>query len=233
MEHMQHDAPIHGMQSSLFDKDTLDQLLSVTVHTSEQIVDFFKQRYPSEYAADSGVWEGYTIEQHTLMAMHQYDTYFAQQPVPCGITPNFFKIILALHDIGKPHAIKAGTKDTHHHISSKMAAETLQELGFSQQEITVASALISSDHIGQYIQHGDGQHHATEIANLAHEKGLNPTELFDAMILYYKVDAGSYTTDAGGLPSLDYLFVFDQQHKSMDFSPETKSNIDALRTLIH
>jgi len=54
-------------------------------------------------------------------------------------------------------------------------------------------------------------------------------DFFDLLQILYMVDAGSYTKDAGGIKSLDFLFVFDNRRGKMIFSPETSYKINKLR----
>jgi hypothetical protein len=48
----------------------------------------------------------------------------------------------------------------------------------------------------------------------------------DVLLVYYMSDAGSYTRDAGGIPSLDRLFDF--RTGSMGFSALSKPLVDVL-----
>lgn len=218
--------------ASGFSRGILDRIITQPTVESKDILDFFKQKYATEYASGAGVWEGYTIEQHTIMVMTQYDKYFSKVVLPLAINHNFFKVVLALHDIGKPEAIRLGGKHLQHLYTSGLISQTLPELGFNQRETDIAVALVSDDCIGNCVKGGDLEQSAQRIRTLAKERDLSPKELFELMLILYKVDAGSYTEDAGGLYSLDSLFVFDSKNGKMDLSSEPLKKIDKLRQLI-
>lgn len=56
------------------------------------------------FAADAGVWEGYTIREHTLMVLGIFERFQLSQVSKSEKL--FFRLLLALHDIGKPLAIE-------------------------------------------------------------------------------------------------------------------------------
>ena len=199
---------------------------------TEDILSFFKQYFGMEYGADADVWERYTIEQHTKMVMGQYDKYFSKDTLPLGVSHGFFKTVLALHDIGKPEAIKSGGKHLQHRYTSKIMKQTLSDLGFDKREVDIAVALVSDDCIGNCLKGGDPELSAQTIRSLAKERNLSPEELFELMLILYKVDAGSYTVDAGGLYSLDTLFVFDRENGKMDLSTRPLERVNQLRQLV-
>jgi CRISPR/Cas system-associated endonuclease Cas3-HD len=215
-----------------FNRASLDKILAQPVPETGDVLDFFKQKYAAEYAADSGVWEKYTIEQHTRMVMTQYDKYFSKEDLPLEISPAFFKVILALHDIGKPEAIRSGGKHLQHEFTSKIIVQILPELGFGKRETNIALAMVTNDYIGSIIKGGSIESNAEAIRVLAKEKELPSKELLELMLILYQVDAGSYTEDAGGLPSLDRLFVFDSKNCVMSLSSEPLEKVDKLRQLV-
>jgi hypothetical protein len=57
-------------------------------------------------------------------------------------------------------------------------------------------------------------------------------QFWETLKIYYMCDAGSYTEDSGGKPSLDRLFTFNHETNEMDFAPETKLKIQKLESQI-
>ena len=55
---------------------------------------------------------------------------------------------------------------------------------------------------------------------MATQSGIGKDDFFKLLSILYKVDAGSYTEDAGGKRSLDELFSFHPKEGTMSFSPE-------------
>ncbi len=191
-----------------------------------------------QFAADAGVWEGYTIEEHTLMVMTQYEKYFSNDPLPGGMSPDSFRRILAVHDIGKPEAIAQGDKKNQHTHTLKYAPEILAREGLAPWEIDQAKALLSADPIGSYLQTGNTVEAKRSIKKMAKESGLPEGDFFKLLTVFYQVDAGAYTKDATiegvveGKESMDSLFVFDISNKKMAFTPEVEGKIDKLETVL-
>jgi len=162
-------------------------------------------------------------------------------PFDRTVWPSFggdtFRVILVLHDIGVSHEIAEGAK---HGIgvkdakkagkptyTAKLMEAEMANLGFDRSEIDVARALVSDDPIGNHLRGSSLP--TVSIRRMAQQSGMALLDFFDLLLIFYMVDAGSYTEDAGGRKSLDSLFVFDRTGMKMTFSPETKKRIDVLR----
>lgn len=59
--------------------------------------------------------------------------------------------------------------------------------------------------------------------------GLPVCNFLELLLIYYQVDAGSYTEDAGGIKSLDHLFVFNRAKGWMYFSAIVAVKVDQLK----
>jgi len=214
-----------------FSRAELDQLLESPDYAPRALVALLERDLAEKFNVDSGVREKYSIKRHTLMVMGQFEKYFGRDELPGRISRNFFRVFLALHDIGKSNAImKTGDKHNQHTYTVRTMRRVLSELGFGEQEIRVAVALASADPIGGYIKGTRGGKGTSErIGQLADDAGLPFYAFLRLLLVFYQVDAGSYTEDAGGRKSLDHLFVFDSRKGKMDFSPNIAAKIDQLK----
>ena len=185
--------------------------------TAEDLLNMVATAFPWEYGASKGVREGYTLRQHTLMVLRQYDTYFGWKGLPAGIDRGLFRLILALHDVGTPHAIReTGDKRNQHRYTTAIVRQTLETLGCPQEDVSLATAVVSDDIIGAYVRGRlTGAAATARIVALAESAGRDLSQFLDLLLTYYQVDAGSYTLDAGGLRSLDHLFEFDRKNRTM------------------
>ncbi len=165
------------------------------------------------------VKERYTLEQHTLMVLEQFEKY-SKLPLPPGIDRAFFRVIIALHDVGKPAAIAEGDPKRQHAHTVKIMKVLLPRLGYGAADVAKATALVSADLVGAFVRGGDAADAEKAIRAAAEEAGMPASEFFTALLTLYKVDAGSYTEDAGGQHSLDELFDFDPKSKTI----RTRSN---------
>lgn len=201
--------------------------------SSEKIVEYFQQEFPELFDADAGVWENLTIRQHTERVLLQFDRYFAGKPLPLGVSTEFFRVVLALHDIGKPLAIlKDGDKRLQHKHTAPIMYETLTKLGFSDLETALGVSLVSGDPLGAVIKGNSLGAAAEWFTQAAEVAGVLPTELLDLVLVLFQVDAGSYTKNAGGPESLDRLFVFDLEQGVMRLADEPAQRVTALRALL-
>jgi len=214
-----------------FSRTELDKVLESPDYTPEALVALFKRDFSSTYLKDKGVREKYTLEKHALMVMRQYEKYFSQRELPAGITNSFFRVFLVLHDIGVPESIKkTGDKHYQHRYTVEIMRAVLSQLEFSDQEIKIAVALVSEDVIGGYVRGRYGGKGATgKLTKMADDAGLPFYDFLKLILIFYQVDAGSYTEDAGGLKSLDHLFAFDKRKRQMDFSVNIAAKVDQLK----
>ena len=104
----------------------------------------------------------------------------------------------------------------------------LDRLQFSTKEINFASALVSADPIGYYFRKDDIKNAANTIKRMAIESGLKTEDFFELLKIFYMVDAGSYTIDAGGQKGLDNLFNFNHSDMKMYFAQKESYKMDKL-----
>jgi len=209
----------------------LDNIINDPRHKPEDLMQVLDVEFGNKYNQDAGVWENYSLREHTLMAMGQFRKYFYDRPMPEGINKNFVELVFALHDIGVPDAIKNGGKHLQHEYTVKIMEQTFSRLDFSPQETNLATALVDGDPIGSYLKHRNPEI-SSQVIKMAKKSGLPLREFWETLKIFYMCDAGSYTADAGGIESLDYLFVFDRVNHTMDFSSDTKTKIQELERQI-
>ena len=215
-----------------FTREELDAVLNDPEHTTADILSFFEKDFPELFAYPVVVSAGkeYSLRKHTEMVMGQFEKYFKKKNFPCGMSSDFFEVILALHDIGKPEAIeKTGDKERQHEYTEKIMRSILPKLGYGEQEISLATALIAEDSIGGYLQYGD-ENSAENIAGIAKNHGLEKNDFLELLTVLFCVDAGGYTKDAGGSEksSTNSLFAFNPEKGEMSLSPEIKKRYDLL-----
>ena len=212
-----------------FNLQELNIILNQTPFEPYKLVDLIAKEYPNTYNKDAGLWEKYTLRQHTLMVMHQFEKYFASRPLPGDIKTSYFRLFLALHDIGKPKAIASGGKHLQHQYTVPMVKEIFNKLEIDKLHTNLAVTLLTGDPIGKYIR---GKISTSETKKIILENaklvGLETLAFFELQLIAYKVDAGSYTEDAGGKYSLDKLFDFNSDAKTLAFSKKIQQKIDLL-----
>ena len=217
-------------KSLSFTREQLDIILNNPKHVPEEVLLLLEKDFKDSLDAGVGVWEEYSLREHTLMVMKQYGKYFKDSDID---DKKLFEFILALHDMGKPKAVSAGMKHKQHEYTKEILTPILTQLGYSANEMAIAESLIDGDPIGSYLKGGDATGTAEIIVSMAKKSGLPIGKFWTLLTTYYQVDAGSYTEDAGGLRSLDGLFSFDPGSHRMTFSPHIAQKIDNLEKVVN
>jgi len=202
-----------------FNRNQLETTFNDPLYKSEKLIQLLEKNFCHYFAQDVGVCQGYTLKQHTQLVLNQFEHYYHDTPLPGLIDKRFFRLLLALHDIGKPKAIENGDKKLQHLFTPPMVKDILKTLHFSIQEINIGLALLSQDPLGGYLKNKiDLKSAAGQIKKMAQKTELSLEIFYNLLLVYYKCDAGSYTVDAGGLPGLDHLFEFDRKNRKIEFA---------------
>ncbi|KKR20010.1 MAG: hypothetical protein UT48_C0024G0007 [Parcubacteria group bacterium GW2011_GWE2_39_37] len=222
----------HPEAESRLHLSDLEEVFQGEEFNPEKLVALLKRQHPDVYQQSVGVKQGYTLEQHTIMALRQFEKYFAGKPLPSGVDQNLFRLILGVHDLGKPEAVVKGKKSLQHEYTEPHVQELFNKLGIDKKHTDLALALVSGDPLGKYLNDKKNvsildTRSAVEV--MAHRAGMPVEEFFELLCIYYKSDAGSYGKNAGGLTtSLDKLFIFDEDNHELKFAPHIQEKVDKL-----
>ena len=187
----------------------LQQALQQKPFSSQFLLDVLKENVQlrRNYSDSVGVWEGLSLEKHTLMVLNQFEKYFSDMILPGNFNQKLFRLMLALHDIGKPEALRQGDKWKQHRISTEIIQSLASYLPFSVKEVMDIITFVNGDPIGSYLRGRLSLEESINLIQYMNQKcSYDLNDFFNLMIIYYQVDAGSYTKDAGGLPILDSIF---------------------------
>jgi len=214
--------------------EAIDNVLLKDNYSPGALIDIFKREFREEFEADAGVNEGYTIEQHTAMVLSQFDHYFGDRSLPAGMTRDLMRVALALHDIGKPDAIRAGDKDRQHEFTEPIIRRTMRQLGYPERERELVIAMISGDPVGECMKAGRVKEEAVEeIKQKAQQVNVSVEQFLELLTIFYKSDAGSYSIDAGGQHSeVEKLFDFDRERHQLQLKDDYQRVIDDLQNAV-
>ena len=209
----------------------LQEILDDKDFNSQELIDFLRADVGDRFEADAGLWEGYSIKEHTLMALGQFEKYFASQNFPKYFSRGIFRLFLALHDIGKPDAIAQGDKNLQHKFTVPIIRKILAKYCIGKTQTDIACALIDIDIPGDYIRDRISLECAVQKLHQNAKRAKLPTEkFFELLLIFYKCDAGSYTVDAGGFESLDFLFEFDYISGKLCFAKDVEHKIQEIKS---
>lgn len=178
-----------------------------------------------QFIRDSGVFERITVREHTSMVLKQFEKYYSGNV--SEFARFFMRIFLTLHDVGKAEAVALyGSTVRQHEITIPMMSKVFDTLGYPDQVKELAIALTDQDFIGDYFKFSRSPVEvANKIAEQAKKVGFSLEYFYDLIKMFYIVDAGSYTRDAGGKESLDFIFDFNPQEGKVDFSSQPSGRL--------
>lgn len=164
------------------------------------------------------VWEGYTVEEHSIMVLLMFETFWARHYSAADKT--FWRLFLLLHDIGKQVAVeKYGTKDRQHETTWPVMMEVLIAAQLDAVQLRRAQGLLDQDTLGNYFKDKITLEQAVqEVKTVAKIIECPMVETLEMIKVFFCCDAGGYTKFAGGCYSLDYLFDVDLPNKKIEFA---------------
>jgi hypothetical protein len=214
--------------------EEIKDVLSHPDHTPEQVMELFMTDFGDYYRRPAGVIEGYTLGQHTYMALKQYHKYFKHKGFPSGFDNVWFETILALHDIGKPDAALNNDIANQYQYHEAFLTQILPKYGFEQFQVAVALEILNDDPIRLYLyKYRNNPEEVVDLIKTKAEKiGLAVTDFWYLLKLLWYCDASSYTVDAGGKASLDRMFEFEPEEGELHLAPHVKKYFDELEKLL-
>lgn len=93
-----------------FTRQELEAVISESGSHAAKIVDLLESDFSDPLDQSVGVWEGYTLRQHTNMVLGQLGKYVAAHSLPQELGMSSFTMMVGLHDMGKPRALQEGKK---------------------------------------------------------------------------------------------------------------------------
>jgi hypothetical protein len=124
-----------------------------------------------------------------------------------GLDLSMFRLLLCLHDIGKPRALVEGQKHLQHTYTAARLGELRELLPVSTSDLATMQALVSDDALGLLIR-GKISHNESvqRISAMADRVPTAETcEFFGLLTLLYQCDAGAYTRAGFRLPASDFV----------------------------
>ncbi|MDD4151862.1 MAG: NAD(+) synthase [Candidatus Gracilibacteria bacterium] len=215
------------LKDKIIKKDKIDEIF--TKFLSPEFSQKVNVNFEKIYLKDAGLWEKYSIGTHTSMVLENFEKFFSGKKFPASFDREIFKLILALHDIGKAQAIENEGKEAQHKYTVKIIKNFFDEIGISKKYTKFAIALIETDVIGEYLQDKISILKAKKIIEKRAKKSGFSREIFlEILTIFFRIDAGAYTISAGGFESLDRLFNFDYENMILNFANDVKNKIDEI-----
>lgn len=148
------------------------------------------------YSDFAGVGEGYTVQEHTERVL---EVYFDQRdkygyPESDKRYRIMMPVVVALHDIGKPVAVRTqGSTESQHVHNAKIVAGVLRSIGFTEDEVRVGKTIVSGDILGNHVK--NGRHYSYTyplVVSAAKQAGISKLEFMKLLRVEYVADANAY-----------------------------------------
>lgn len=183
----------------------------------------------------------YTIFEHTRLVIRQFDKYFYPRNLPESCDLSIFRLILAVHDIGKFRAFQKNDRFNQWKYTIPIVEEVSKEIGITESNLRFISSILKHDSLGLYMQDKISDIESKKLLEDSAKKvNFDPRVFFEILTVYYQCDVASYTKDGGGKPFLEHLFlykddrkVFDENFKRLLFSENYERKFIKLKELIH
>lgn len=173
------------------------------------------------YLMSVGDWLGLTLQCHTRFVLQQFVKYFKHFPFSENFNRSDFILMLAFHDIGKPLAIVHGDKWKQHEYTVSILKEIQYDLAVSVQTLTEWICFLNGDPLGCYLRGRFNLEQSVEqFQMMVQNSNLEKKQFLNYLTVYYQVDAGAYTQDAGWKQVLDHLFEYQSSSGSFKYSKE-------------
>lgn len=129
-----------GRESS--PRSPFQQVLRNPHATGEEIVGAAKKvaDFGRIFEADSGVKEGYTLEEHTETVIRNFDENYADK-IPTKLVP-LMHLALLVHDIGKPEAAAKGEKSNQKVYNDRESRRFMRKVGVGPRTIELVTGMI-------------------------------------------------------------------------------------------
>ena len=162
-----------------------------------------------------------TLAVHTREVLRRFDSHFPD-PLPMGYDREVFRFFLALHDAGKPEAVRVGNKRLQHRYTAPIMDRAFRRHGVDDLHASVGLAMVSGDPLGMFLKgHLRSYEASREIREMSDAAGIRDLEAFFGLFcVYYVCDAGSY-------PALRSLFA-DLPDGRVGFSPAVRGRVELL-----
>jgi hypothetical protein len=185
------------------------------------------------YSRVVGKEEKFTLKRHTSTVISQYMNYFFIRNLPIVVPKDFFLLLLALHDLGKPLAIDQGDRNLQHTFTCRLINNIKEHLPFDVQNIL---ALINGDPLGRYFIGVELRKAIIEIRDMVKKSSLSLKDFFHLLIIFYQVDAGSYAIEEGENSVFSAIFrkdfPFYEEKQRLWFSPNHEKLFNRLENAL-
>jgi hypothetical protein len=185
------------------------------------------------YSKPLGGIDNMTLEDHTTKVMEIFEKYF-ERKVNLILKDTYFKLLLALHDLGKPKAVAERRQEKQHDYTVEIITTISKDFRLACEIMFPIKTLIAGDPIGRHLNKKHEmplEDSLRLIRNMANQLSVTVREIWSTLLVYYQCDVSGYdslrkkvfVTDAEGSP------IYFGDHNRFQFQDtEELEKFDAL-----
>ena len=151
--------------------------------------------YKIAYESRNSKKRAYSLEDHTKMVCNMFEKWFAHLYTYTSFEISSFRLMLCVHDIGKPSSLINNDKYNQYLYTIRLIDMHRNIYPLPDGEYKTLISIISDDPIGLYIRDKiDISTAVKKISKMLTISSSNFQEFWHLLIMYYQVDAGAYTS---------------------------------------
>lgn len=173
------------------------------------------------YTFNSGVVENESVQSHTEKVLSKFETFFAASFKNPQVRAQF-RLMLAMHDIGKGQAV-IETQDTfrQHEFTLPVAERVFQDLGYTEITSNFLLAVIDQDFLGDFLKGAKTlEQILPALVSKAQTSGVSLPIYYEAIKQLYMCDASTYDRAPQGYRAVADLFEMRSESSVITFSQE-------------
>ena len=188
------------------------------------------------YSQPIGGPDKLNLEEHTLQVIHNFEVFFSGKS-KLIFKETHFKILLALHDIGKPKAVSEKEKEKQHEYSLGIISTFFNEIQFTSDNLDKFKILINGDPIGRFLDNRYNmplEESEKIIKAVAEKLGETIKKIWETLVVYYQCDAAGYDSLRTKIFANDATgnLVYSDEKKRLLFSDLVEEKFQILEQAI-
>jgi len=158
--------------------------------------------FGSEFSMPNSGKHGYPLLEHTFMVCRMFELAFPEWPFEQWLSRTSFRLLLCLHDAGKPGALRMENKGKQHDLTVDMIKRYAYCWPLPETHLHMVLGLLSDDALGLFIRSKIDQEEAATRIRRMYWLSQRPRldKFFKILTVYYQADSGAYTRYAYTLP---------------------------------
>lgn len=146
------------------------------------------------YTRSLGGRDQLSLMQHTTNVMRNFEDVFEKR-TSLLFSPAYFKLLIAVHDLGKPQAMDDHRNDIQHDYTVAILEDSLRDLSLPAELFVPMMTILHSDPIGKHLnkKHAIPLDEALEeIREMACAMSVSVSDLWKTLLVYFQCDAAGY-----------------------------------------